>query len=172
MNSWAKFKYHSDRALGSEALSFYFLWENPRDKFAVINIDAYLVLNGFCSVIDGQTLLTGYDSSSLNLQAQLSIREWWNQPPTSPLPQSDLLQSVVSLSAKGGSISGGAIDGKHIFRGYDLRYNQFLVPPKGVAVFEVALTFSYKTSVGDVHVNFASEDFEVLCLGVLVAILA
>jgi hypothetical protein len=35
----------------TEELSFYFLWQNPNDKaYAVINVDSYLVFNGFCEI--------------------------------------------------------------------------------------------------------------------------
>jgi hypothetical protein len=170
-NSSAKFNYFSDRSSGYQDLSFYFLWENPSDKFAVMNIDAYLVLNGFCSVVDGRSLFSGNRSSNLYMQTRLTIHEWWKQPPTFPLHQTDQLRHVLSLSANGGLLSGGDIDARHIFRGYDLRYNLFLMPPKGVAVFQVTLYFYYSTDEGAITVNFASGDFKVLCPGVLVAIL-
>lgn len=169
-NSWAKFKYISDKS-SIEQLTFYFLWENPSDKFAVINVDAYHVLSGFCSVVDGRSLISGGESSSLFMQSRLNILEWWNQPPTAPLHQADQFQNVLFLSADGGLLSGGDINAKYIFRGYDLRYNLLLVPPKGVSVFQVILYFYSSIDQGETTVNFAGGDFEVLCPGVLVSIL-
>ena len=34
---------------GTEELSFYFLWDNPGDGWALVTIDGFLVLNGFCT---------------------------------------------------------------------------------------------------------------------------
>ena len=171
-NSWAKIKVDSDRSSGYEELSFYFLWENPSDRLAVVNVDAYLVASGFCTVGRDGGFWPGERYSSLALDAHLYLLEWWNQPPTQPLPQTDQTQRVLDLSTYGGGFGDVvAIEVANVFRGYDLRFEMFLIPPHGVVVFEVALSISYGNSEGNIHVDFASGDFEVICPAVLVAIL-
>jgi hypothetical protein len=65
-NSWVKFTVDSDSVAGSEYLSFYFLWVNPSDTHAVIDVNAYLVLNGFCQVESATyfTITAGRSSST------------------------------------------------------------------------------------------------------------
>jgi len=172
-NSWAKFTVDSDSVAGSEYLSFYFLWVNPRDTHAVIDVDAYLVLNGFCQVESDGGYFPGIRQSSINLYALLHLLEWWNQPPTSPLRQVDQSQHAFALYIDtGGWLDHNATKSEEVFRGYDLRYNLFLVPPHGVVVFEVALNVAHISTEGSIHVDFASGDFEVLCPAVLIGMLA
>ena len=172
-NSWVKFTVDSDSVAGSEYLSFYFLWVNPSDTHAVIDVNAYLVLNGFCQVESDGGYFPGIRQSSTDLYALLHPLEWWNQPPTSPLRQVDQAQHALALNIDtGGWLDHNATKSEEVFRGYDLRYNLFLVPPHGVVVFEVALNVAYTSTEGSIHVDFASGDFEVLCPGVLIGMLA
>jgi hypothetical protein len=172
-NSWAKFTVDSDSVAGSEYLSFYFLWVNPSDTHAVIDVDAYLVLNGFCQVESDGGFIPGVRRSSMDLYAVLHLLEWWNQPPTSPLGQVDQEQQALILSTDtSGWLDDDATDSEEVFRGYDLRYNLFLVPPHGAVVFEVALNVAFTSNEGSIHVDFQSGDFEVLCPGILIGVLA
>jgi len=171
-NSRAKFTLHSDKSSGSEEMSFYFLWDNPSDKFAVINVDGYLIVNGFCRCGSDGGFFPGDRRSGLVLKARLHLLEWWNQPPTQPLPKVDQIQEVLRLSTNtGGWSDPGAIEFEEVFRGYDLRYELFLIPPKGVVVFEVALSIILWNADGSVDVDFASGDFQVGSPGVLLSIL-
>jgi hypothetical protein len=175
-NSWGKIKFDSSKENGGEELSFYFLWSNPSEGYSVINVDAYLILNGFCSVETGGGFFAGDRQSSLTLSSRLYLLEWWNQPPTSPLMQTDQFQNALHLYAEAGGTFDfdGDFDGQYIYRGYDLRYTLFLIPPHETVVFEVALNISYYNGAdgGQVHVDFASGDFEVMSPAVLVATLS
>ncbi len=142
-NSWAKMKVDSTRSSGYEEMSFYFLWQNPNDRVAVVNVDAYLVLKGHCQCGSDGGVFPGSRYSNLQLMSKLYLLEWWNQPPTQPIPQTDQFQQALYISTDtGGWSDPGAIEFKDIFRGYDLRYTSFIVPPNGVVVFEVAAAVS------------------------------
>ncbi len=176
-NSSAKFKVDSSASNGFEEMSFYFLWDNPKDTVAVININAYLVLHGTCRVgSDGGVLpgiISGDRYSQLWLTANLYPLEWWNQPPTQPLHQTDQSQQALFLHTNtGGWGSVGAIELQTVFRGYDLSHTLMLVPPHGVVVFEVAASVSFSNADGAIAVDFASGDFEVICPAVLVTVLS
>ena len=171
-NSWANITVDSESDAEDE-LSFYFLWQNPRSTHMVIDVDAYLVLNGFCQAGSEGGYFPGTRASQLNVWAKLDLLEWWNQPPTSPLRQVDQAQQALFLSTStGGYFDDDATDSEAVFRGYDLRYNLFVVPPGAVVVFEVALYVRYANKEGSIHVDFQSGDFEVLCPGVLIGMLA
>ena len=160
----------SDR---EDELSFYFLWQNPRSTHAVIDVDAYLVLNGFCQAESAGGYFPGIRHSRLDVWAKLDLLEWWNQPPTSPLGQVDQYQQALSLSTDTeGWFADADTVSEAVFRGYDLRYNWFVVPPGAAMVLEVALLVRYGSREGSIHVDFASGDFEVLCPGVLIGMLA
>lgn len=171
-NSWAKITVDSELASVDE-LSFYFLWQNPSDTHTVIDVDAYLVLNGFCQAGSEGGYFPGTRASQLNVWARLDLLESWNQPPTSPLWQVDQAQQALVLSTDtSGWFDDNATDSEAVFRGYDLRHNLFLVPPHGEVVIEVALYVRYASREGSFQVDFASGDFEVLCPGVLIGMLA
>ncbi|HZO86709.1 MAG TPA: hypothetical protein VFB38_00115 [Chthonomonadaceae bacterium] len=172
VNSWAKISLSSGESAGYEELGFYFLWENPSDRVAVINVDAYIAVNGFCSAGANGGTFPDDRHSSLVLNVRLNPWQWWDQPPTQPMPQGDQSQQVLSLYAfAGGWFDVGDIEVQSIFRGYDLSYTSFIIPPNGVVVFETTLSISYGNSEGFVQVDLASGDFEVLCPAVLIAIL-
>jgi hypothetical protein len=172
-NSWAKMKVDSTRSSGYEEMSFYFLYQNPNNRAAVVNIDAYLVLKGHCQCGSDGGVFPGSRYSNLQLLSKLYLLEWWNQPPTQPLGQADQFQQALFISTDtGGWSDPGAIEFKDIFRGYDLRYTSFIVPPNGVVLFEVAAAVSYSMSDGVIAVDFASGDFEIVCPAVLVATLS
>jgi hypothetical protein len=171
-NSWANLTLDSESD-AEDKLSFYFLWQNPRNTHAVIDVDAYLVLNGFCQAGSDGGYFAGLRYSRLDVFARLDLLEWWNQPPTSPLWQVDQSQTAVHLSTDtSGWFDDDDTESEAVFRGYDLRYNLFVVPPGGVVVFEVALFVRYASQEGSIHADFQSGDFEVLCPGVLIGMLA
>ncbi len=180
-NSWGKVKLDSSKSSSDnpnlfwEELGFYFLWENPVDKWAVINVDGYLIQNGFCSVQSDGGYFAGDRRSSVNIYSNLRLLEWWNQPPTQPMMQSDQSQLIFSISCYSGDMFDfdGGFNGDYIFRGSDSRYNLFLIPPNGVTVFEIISLISYSNGIngGSAHVDFASNDFKVTCPFVLLAIL-
>lgn len=186
-NSWAKITFDTNQQTVQfgdqtffdlyleEDLSFYFLWENPSDRYAVINVDGYLVFNGFCKTHAPGGVFAGDREADLSVDARLSLLEWWNQPPTQPLGEADQSQGITSLSAYAGDTFDihGTTRSEPVFRGRDLRYNLFLIPPQGVAVFELTSAFSYHIGLngGDVHADFASGDFEIMSPFLQIAIL-
>jgi len=174
-NSWAKFKFDSGSTYGAEQFTFYYLWENPSDRYAVVNIDGYIIVNGHCQVGQDGGNFPGDRFASVALTAQLFPLEWWNQPPTSPLQQADQTQLAFSLRTQepAGFFDPGEIDAANAFRGCDVRYSLFVLPPHGVTVIEVALTASWGTGTdgGHVFLDFDTGDFKVMSPFVLIAVL-
>jgi hypothetical protein len=164
------------RDTGNENLRFIFVWENPNDRWVVVNVESNLAVNGSCDAFAEGGFLVG-SLNSVYVQASLNVWEWWNQPPTNPFPQATQTQKVLAVSAAGGgflsNLGGGSIDSASASGIYDLRRSLFSLSPNGVAVFEVTLEFSYdNTGGGMIQVNFASGDFEVKCPAVVIAVLS
>jgi hypothetical protein len=178
VNTWGKIQLDSAKANGYEELSFYFPWANPRDAYAVIDVDAYLVLNGYCQVYSGGGMLPGDRRSRLSVIPRLKL--WENTltlVPPSALELVDENQNGVYLQVDtGGLWESGVVEKEEVYRGYDLRRTLFLVPPRQPVVVEVGLQITYETTETDIgrvfHVDFASGDFEVLCPGVLIKIVS
>lgn len=176
-NSRAKFLMHAGNSGGSELtgheeLTFYFLWENPRDRYCVATVDGFVVLNGFCDAVAEGGILPGSRFSNLHVDTTLRLMEWWNQPPTEPPAEPDQRQRAVTLSVdRGGFADFTHVEIADVFRGYDLRYASFALPPHGVAVIEVSVAATYGLEDGSVDLNFSYGDFDVLCPFVQVALL-
>jgi hypothetical protein len=177
-NSWAKFKLDSEKDFHNipERLSFYFLWENPSDRQAVINVDTNLMLNGFCSATaDYGYYPFNWNNTMLLISAELSLWDHWNQPDIHPYI---VEHQVLFLDAEGGFLETD-YDARYVIGNYNLHYNLFVVPPRAVAIFVVSLSINPSISSnlvidqgdGNIHVDFESGDFEVMCPGVLIAIM-
>jgi hypothetical protein len=164
------------RGTGNENLRFIFVWENPSDKWTVVNVESYLAVNGACDAFAEGGFIVG-SINGVFVQASLNVWEWWNQPPTMLSPQATQTQRVLAVSASGGgllsNLGGGSVDSASASGNHDLRSTLFSLPPHGVAVFEVALEFFYdNTGGGMIQANFASGDFGVKCPAVVIAVLS
>jgi len=152
-NSWAKVRAYplANQSSGAMGLSFYHVWQNTIGTPVTVDAHSYLVLNGGAAAyINGGGIFPD-DSfhSDLAIDVALHPWEWWNQPPSSPLAQPDQSQIVMSLH-QGGS---GWFDflpqqEQDVFRGYDLSYHSWIVPPNGFAVFETAMSLTYSIGGG------------------------
>jgi hypothetical protein len=178
-NSSAKFRYQASGSAaggGRGNVTFYYLWQNEDDRYAVVDVDGYLILNGFGRVFQTGGWTSGERSTSLTIAGVMSLWEWWNQPPTSPALQPDQSQTALSLwaSPSGWFADDQTVSGS-IFRGYDLRNTLSVVPPQGVLVIEVEVDFNHFSAwEGDyqVTVDFESGDFEVGSPFVLIGVVS
>src|SRR5262249_50145610 len=154
-------------------LNFSFVWQNPSDRFALANVDGYLILSGFCQAGSDGGFFPGDRQSSLTIDVRLDILETWNQPPTSPLPQFGQSQNAITLKTDtGGFGDPGAIEFTNLFRGYDLRYELFIVEPNGIAVFNTTVAVSFGNSDGTIIADFSNGELHVMSPFVLVAVVS
>ncbi len=178
--SWAKFRLDYDKpGRGqTQALSFWFYWENPSDSEVFINVDTYLVLNGFCSA-DAQKPWEDIifypnfvSSSGVHLQAELKLVEWLNQQFIPPIGQVD--QTVLDLSViLEGLFHWEKFDATPVSGNYNLSYNRYLVRPHGEMVFGVTLSIDYANDFGGsskLSVDFERGSHEVMCPSVLITL--
>ncbi|MGC3999568.1 MAG: hypothetical protein QM767_19835 [Anaeromyxobacter sp.] len=171
LDTWVKFRETSSGS-GAGDVVFSYLWQNLDDRFRVVQVDGFLVLNGVVQMgADGGW--GGEASSQVNLTARLQLWEWWNQPPTVPMPEPN--QSLPAFSRRletpWAIMDVGAVSSDAVFRGFDLRYETFLVPPQGVAVLDVVLGVSYANADGNVDLDFESGDLRVASPAVIVRVL-
>lgn len=180
--SRVKFRIFSDGASGREAVGFYFLWQNPSHRRAVINVDSYLAVNGFCTAASGPGIVYDFDrTSSIGVSANLTLWQWWDQPPSLPMFQAGQLNSVGGIVARPTFIGPdlGSVQSMTLSSAHDLRYEKCLIEADGIVVFVVTLVISYQAGHGGlgslgngyVDIDFASGDFQVMCPDVLVTVL-
>ena len=159
--------------LGLQEIIFYFLWENSTDKDVVINVDSWLMLNGY-----GQVNIPGnwFDDelASMSISGSLGLLEWWNQPPTSPPMQPDQFQTPVILTLQKGLLGSFITPwGQRVFRTLDLQFNSEVVPPQGSLVIAVGPLIAIQNwGGGSDEADFDSGDFEVMCPFVRIQILS
>jgi hypothetical protein len=167
--SLAKFVVNATRD-GEEEMSFYFLWQNPSDKFVVINVDSCLVFNGLIQALVGGGFLGQGEATRLILKANLFLFE---EPPFTTLSAADTqyVETVIAM-IEGWLVPPGQIDSAYVHKLARLHYGPFLVAPFASMLFEVTASMSFLADDGSVLAEFARGDFQVMCPGVIITILS
>jgi hypothetical protein len=142
----------------NETLTFYYLWSNSSDYYAVVNAHCSTVLNGKC-LANANTGIFDGGWVGVSCSATLSALEWWNQPPTYPPYQPEAMWNVFGLLADGGSFL--SLDDLQLAflseNAHDLHYVLFPIPPHSTAVFELIVAFHCYVDDGWVQIDFASQ---------------
>ncbi len=158
---------------GWDELDFVFVWRNPASTYAVVNVETYLALNGFCAAwADGGVLPDNW--AGFGLHASLNVYEWWNQPPTVPPAQATQDQLLNTTHAvANGFFDPGDYESAAIAGNYDVSYREFILPPQGVAVFEASFGILHEIfGDGSLELDFSSGNFGIMCPAVVIAILS
>jgi hypothetical protein len=170
-HSTAQIQYLRDQD-GTEdvIVSFFFQWENSSPNSVLLaNVDSHLVVEGLWE-INARSASFVPMSASVFAGVELRLFELWNFPPTSPLYENSQTNYFLDLDVDGGIVWLGAGKGQDlyewVFNSYDVKkYSSFMVPPKGVVVFEVKL-YSGVHIIGDgcfVSIQIAGHDAFLLC---------
>lgn len=178
LNSWARFSIWWDHQSGYigpvDEVVFYFLWRNETGGDAVVNVESDVLLRGTCELAaqggfipELWPLFGDIGESTLTIAAHLTLREWWNQPPTQPLRQPNQGREVIDRTVRGAFLPfswGAGLGGERrtFADNYRLNYDEFFVPTGAVAVFEVSLNMHYGGRRGSIAVDFLAPG-SVLC---------
>lgn len=152
-------------------LHFYYLWFNPRqDADAAVTLNAVIILNGSCSA-HSQSGLIKQGKATLTLDPTLDLVRPWTQPISSAPPQAGETQNALTLIADStGFLASDQTVHAAVFRGFILTYDQAIVPPAQYLIIDVALKLGWATNNGEVHADFATNEFDVMCPWVTLAI--
>ena len=149
-------------------MSFWYVWVNPNETFALINAAGVLAVNGFCLIGSDGGTFGGDRQSALTIDANLVL-----PGAASPLSQPLQSQNVVNLSTNtGGWFSVGALESQKVFDGYFLQLSEAIVPPGEMVLIECALAMNFFSSDGNVEIDFSSGDFNILSPFAAVTILS
>ena len=174
-DSWAKVKAVAgtgDKMYGSDNLSFYFLWDNPSDYYAVIDASTFITVNGFARAECDGGFWSGLDPqfshySYFSCQTYMTLWQWSDQPPT---PSVTASQTVFTLNAEAGFF--GDKKTTPVSGSFDHDYTHYVVNPRGVVVFEVVLAMNYSIYDGHILGDFAEGSFDISCPFMVVGLLS
>jgi hypothetical protein len=172
-NSTAKISLESGASSGYDEFSFEYVWENPSERYAVINADGFMAFDGFGNAFANGGFFPGDRESSISVTASLNISELWTNPPTNLYPTYGASEvTVLSVSADaGGFLSTADSETQTAYRGYDLGYQIIPIPPNGALSFSLTLGVQYGSSDGDAFLDAYTGSYEVSAFGISIAIL-
>ena len=159
-NHAAKFFFVRIGSGTTETLSFAFLWQNPSDRPAVVNVDGYLVLNGRCRA-------TAFGNTFGGCQCLPHVRRCQARYPRAVESAADFSNKAerpgcpcaASVTANASDFfNDGEVVTRFLFRGFDLQYGQFVVPPHGTARIEVSCVVHCFVSNGQARFIFNNDD--------------
>jgi hypothetical protein len=160
--SWAQVELKNVTSLPPQGenrfrVQFWYLWQNERDYYEVVNPSAWLYLDGNCTVRANTGVFDG-GKSSVSCQATLNPMQWWESPTVPDSVQPSRWWNVFSVEADaGGFLSAGDIDGVTLSSSSrELRYDLFVIPPGAAAVILVEVSFSCRLDDGSIDIDFAS----------------
>jgi hypothetical protein len=164
LHSWAKISLSRtqvppDEVYGSQ-LTFFYLWSNPSDYYAVVNANCSLVFTGTC-VVDANTGIFDGGKSDVSCTASLWPLEWWNPSEVYPPPQPGQVWYVDGFPINADGSGFWSVDDSDVNfltgAARDLHYVLFAVPPGALAIFEVGVRFNWSVDDGSISIDFASK---------------
>jgi hypothetical protein len=154
-------------------MHFSYVWQNPTDKFALINAHGYIIFDGHIEVGVNGGFWPGDRRASIAVQAFMTLSDF-GQEPLLPSAQT-FTQTAASLSESDGGFGAvGAIAAKDVFRGHDLDHSLYIVKPGGTVGLVIAAIFPFGTGQdgGRVVADFAEGAHRVTSPGVLVQLVS
>jgi hypothetical protein len=143
-------------------LHFYFLWGNQESESAVVDVNAYLILNGFCSAHSQGGWFFG-GKGELTLDPTLDLVQTWTQPISSAAPQSGETWNVLDLVADStGFDTDDQTKYDVVYRGTLVGYQQEIVPPGQQLIIDVALRLGSYVDNAEVSADFTTGEFYVM----------
>jgi hypothetical protein len=172
-NNFARFTLDDEHhrrgfAVGTDSVTFDFTWRNESQRTVSVDVHGYLVLDGTAvTLCDGGWI--AFNSSTMDLVPTMALFDLSTNPPTElPTQDSDSTVALHLSCETSGFIEPGGIDGRDIFRGYDLQHTGAVVPAGGQLRVQLSLVFSFSiVGDGEVQASFATAPRRVLTPGVL-----
>ncbi|WP_374308736.1 hypothetical protein [Dongia sp.] len=172
--SFARFGFVFGSGRNSAArVHFSYVWQNPTDKYVLINAHGYVIFDGYIEVGVNGGFWPGDRAASLSVQGYMSVHDW-GQAPFLP-SATTLTQTAAALNESDGGFGAvGAIAAKDVFRGFDLDTSLYIVKPGGTIGLVIAANFPYWTGDdgGRVVADFEEGGHRVTSPGVLIQIVS
>ena len=171
----------------SRTFIFYYLWQNPSEFYAVVNVSTSLLFTGVCTATSNTGFFSG-DLSTISMGCSLGLirNGGWGVDPISNTPangtpypgyQQTLNAPITSLSAQGGGLFGdpGFAQQEFALTPFDLSFVNMVIPGGASTLFEVTVSESDSVSSFEIsnsaELDFATGGNRVACPGVELQIL-
>ena len=164
--SWAKFKFSTSQADGTQKVGFYFDWVNPFSDYAVINAATFMAATGYLTANAPWGLAS--NGGSVEAWAMLNLWFGWPSDVTSISNDTEFLGDTGAFSQ---FFIGGDTEGSSISSGVGMSATMFAVPPGELVLFEVAIALIYDNQGSNVEADFESGDFKIACPVVVFSLL-
>ena len=174
-NSWAKFKADVIKTryyAVTGAVIFRFVWVNASDKYAVINANGYIILNGFCDVASRGGIFGGDRRAGVTATPTFEMIDWTNEPYLSfGKQQVEAFKIGTDTGTTWDDADSESID---VFRGYDLGHSLILVRPETAVGLVMSLEMKLAAGVdsGRARADFSSGAFQVGSPAVLITVVS
>lgn len=172
--SFARFGFEIGKnRTGSVRAHFSYVWQNPTDKYVLINAHGYLIFDGYIEGGINSALFPGDRRIRLDVQGYMGIHDW-GQEPLLPSAQTFTQTAAWLNEADGGFGAVGVIVVQDVFRGMDLDHGLYIVKPHGTIGLVIAANFPYSTGQngGRVLGDFEAGGHRVSSPGVLIQIVS
>jgi len=173
--SWVKFRMERRKKPGfnNAVVIFNFVWQNPEDKYVVINANGYLLLHGHCYVRSDGGIFAGARAAGLEIRPHLQLVDWTNEP-YMILGDQGAPPAINLHTSTEGMFDDDEEAMADVFRGYDLDISLILVPPRAVIglVVSAAIAYYADKDSGIVQANFSDGAYMVSSPGVLVTVVS
>lgn len=158
---------------GSVRAHFSYVWQNPTDKYVLINAHGYLIFDGYIEGGINSALFPGDRRIRLDVQGYMGIHDWGAEP-LLPSAQTFTQTAAWLNEADGGFGAVGVIVVQDVFRGMDLDHALYIVKPHGTIGLVIAANFPYSTGQngGRVLGDFEAGGHRVSSPGVLIQIVS
>lgn len=158
---------------GSVRAHFSYVWQNPTDKYVLINAHGYLIFDGYIEGGINSAFFPGDRRIRLDVQGYMGIHDWGAEP-LLPSAQTFIQTAAWLNEADGGFGAVGVIVVQDVFRGMDLDHALYIVKPHGTIGLVIAANFPYSTGQngGRVLGDFEDGGHRVSSPGVLIQIVS
>ena len=169
--NWAMFSFSSDKKKNvghfDEKVSFYNVWQNPRDQAVLVDVLVRLTALGWvaCSA-DGQGIGSWFGfagTSRVDVSAQLTLWGLWAEPAPIFLVDSVPLGRCSATAGFFGDSNatwiGTSVDDEVNALAPAVKTTGFVVPAGTSILIEASLNVHYELEFGAVDVFFASDEF-------------
>lgn len=174
-NSWAKFKADVVKTryyAVTGAVIFRFVWVNTSDKYAVINANGYIILNGFCDVASRGGIFGGDRRAGVTATPTFQMIDWTTEPyPIFGKQEVEAFKIATNTGYTWDDADSESID---VFRGYDLGLSLILVPPETAVGLVMSLEMKLAAGVdsGRARADFSTGAFLVGSPAVLITVVS
>lgn len=155
-----------------DVVRWIFMWANPVDAYAVVNVASSLYYNGYLRAdADGSGPASWIDvgNGSANLLATVSLAQWkfWT---AEAAPHNLSWERPGSVSAEGGFFDDWDTETVSGYR--QVHKEMLIIPPLATELFEVRLELQHSQVDGSVLADFAEFDRRVTCPYLVVQVLS